>query len=729
MQSLISQVRTEIANALVTALGGAGKGVDPLVKPATDPKFGDYQSNVAMSLGKTIGRKPREIAQSVADALSTSSFFEPPEVAGPGFINLKIKTPRLVAALEEIPPASDADSDRLGVIHVSDAIRQRVVVDYSSTNVAKEMHVGHIRSTGIGDVIARVISFQGHDVIRQNHLGDWGTQFGMVILALWHLCMRKHQRESIEDFQNLTARLSDAAIGADEKLALLKERTRIHQENLNRDPSGDVEFHPFLEALEPSFDTLLPLYKYVAALEKAAKGIKDDGLLIDNPATGAKQHIAELSRFVAAMLQGKTDRSNAQERAAWRKAIDATLADSAKVYNRLGVLLTDDDVRGESFYQPLLHEVDSAGRRLPGIVDELKIVLAPPGREADGTRAICREDRGAICVFLEKPDGSPVFKGAEGDALPMLIEKSDGASLYATTDIAAILFRVAHSKDNPVKFNTPRLREQLDKLGGGLGADRVIYVVGAPQKLHFQMLFPAAHATGWTRKGDKVVQLEHVAFGSVLGEDRKMLKTRSGDSIKFKDLLAEAVDRARAIVEGMQGDSDRSGNLSDSEIAEIAETVGIGAVKYADLCQNRNTDYVFSWDKMLAMQGNTAPYLLYAYARIRSIIRRGEESPAFDIDIDSAPLQLNDSAERELALAVLRLPDTIDAVAEQLMPNYLCEYLYNLAGKYMVFYENCPVMKAPDAATYASRMRLCDLTARALRLGLNLLGIRTLEKM
>ena len=728
MDSLLSNVRNVLSAALETVLGEDARGVDPMVKPATDAKFGDYQCNVAMSLGKRLGRKPRELADAIAAALTDSDLFDPPEVAGPGFINLRLKTNRLAAALEAIPHAEGED-DRLGVPQVAAAARQHVVVDYSSPNVAKEMHVGHLRTTVIGDVIARVTAFQGHEVIRQNHLGDWGTQFGMVILALWHLCMRKHQGESIEDFQRVTDMLRDHAFPESDKRALLRQRAQIHQENLNRDPEGDTEFQPFLAALEPSFDTLLPLYRYVNALESAAKGIDDDALLIHNPATGEKQHIGSLSRYVAATLQGKTDRSNEQEIAAWRKAIDATLRESRDIYRRLHVLLTDDDVRGESCYQPLLHEIDASGRRLPGIVDELKIVLAPPGRTAGDLRAVCREDRGAICIFLEKPDGTPAFTGAEGDALPMLIEKSDGASLYSTTDFAAILFRVAHPERNPVTLHTPRLREQLNSLGGGLGADRVIYVVGAPQKLHFQMLFPAAHATGWTTHPDgRVAQLEHVAFGSILGDDRKMLKTRAGEQIRLKDLLSEAVERASALVDKLQGDAG-DGVISEAARREIAETVGISAVKYADLCQNRNTDYVFSWDKMLALQGNTAPYMLYAYARIRSIHRRGAEARPFDADVRTAAIRLTEQAERDLALTVLRLRDVVDSVGEQLMPNYLCEYLYDLAGRFMVFYENCPVLKAPDAATYASRMRLCELTARALRLGLSLLGIPTLERM
>ncbi|MBK8268002.1 MAG: arginine--tRNA ligase [Planctomycetes bacterium] len=309
----------------------------------------------------------------------------------------------------------------------------------------------------------------------------------------------------------------------------------------------------------------------------------------------------------------------------------------------------------------------------------------------------------------------------------MIIQKSDGASLYATTDLAAALFRCAHPTKHPVDLKTPALADMLAKLGGGLGADRVIYHVGSPQKLHFDMLFPAVHALGWSRKPDGTrTLLEHVSFGSVLGEDRKMLRTRSGDSVKLKELLEEAVDRAEKQLRETESDADKKRGFSDGEIRQVAETVGIAAVKYADLCQNRNTDYVFSWDKMLALQGNTAPYLLYAYARIRSIHRKGAESGSAG---QGGTIMLAEPAERDLALAILKFPEVIDSVADALMPNYLCEYLYDLAGRFMTFYENCPVLKAPDAAIAASRLRLCDLTARALKLGLGLMGIRTLERM
>ncbi len=732
-----------IASALTAAFGEPAAGVDPLVKRAGDPKFGDYQSNVAMGLAKKLGQKPRDVAQKIADALAAegpdghrdatdaaADMLEPPEVAGPGFINLRIRREFLERALADVPPAPEEEDateprsdgatkeqvrDRLGVEAVAAAARQTVVVDYSSPNVAKEMHVGHLRSTIIGDTIARVLAFEGHEVIRQNHLGDWGTQFGKIILALWHLCMCRHQNESVDDLKRIADTLTAASTSASERLALLKRRCEIHQENLNRDPDGR-EFHAFIRSFEPSFSVLLPAYQYVNAVESAAE---DTDLRVSNPGADESYHLSAVSRHVAAILQGKTAVDNEQELEAWRRAKDATMRDCGELYRRLGILLTDADVCGESFYDPLL----------PGIVEEVRTALAIPQTDPQsGLSAVSRLDQGAVCVFLEKPDRSPAFKGPQGDPLPMLIQKSDGASLYATTDLAAILYRVHHPREHAISVHSKQLREKLDELGG-LGADRIIYVVGAPQTLHFQMFFPTAHALGWTKQGERFVQLEHVAFGSILGQDRKMLRTRTGENVKLKDLLDEAVDRAEALLRESEADPQKRRGFGDAEIMRIAETVGIAAVKYADLCQNRNTDYLFSWDKMLALQGNTAPYLLYAYARIRSIYRKGAESNQSAIRNPRSAILLTHPAERALALAILQLPETIESVAENLMPNYLCEYLYDLAGRFMAFYEECPVLRAPDERTAASRLRLCELTARALKLGLGLLGIDTLERM
>lgn len=706
---------------MVAAFGESVRGEDPLVKRSSDARQGDYQSNVAMSLSKKLGLKPRDTAVKIVEHLRpmAAEILDLPDdcVAGPGFINLRLSDAFLTRSLTSIPPASSED-DRLGVEPVDESARQTVVVDYSSPNVAKEMHVGHLRSTIIGDTLVRVLSFQGHRLIRQNHIGDWGTQFGKVILALWYLCFSKETGESPDDYDRLATELSDLTqSNSPKKLELLRERAAIHQRILDQDPDGS-KFHAFIGSLEPSFSTLLPAYRFVNALESAAAGTD---IAIKSTETGEARPLSELARYVAAMLQGKAGGSNDQELAAWQKAKDATLRECNELYRRLGVLLRDEDVCGESFYEPLL----------PFVVKELQTALATTEGQTGDIKAVCRRDQGAVCVFLEKSDGSPAYKGAQGDPLPMIIQKSDGASLYATTDLAAALYRCAHPKKHPVKLNEKALADTLASLGGGLGADRVIYHVGVPQKLHFEMLFATVHALGWTRKPDGTSSLlEHVSFGSVLGEDRKMLRTRAGGSVRLKDLLNEAVDRAEEQVRAAEADPDRARGFSEDEIRNVSEVVGIGAVKYADLLQNRNTDYVFNWSKMLAMQGNTAPYMLYAYARIRSIYRKGaEEGISQGVELQSAPIVLGDPAERALASTILRLPEVVDSIAEHLMPNYLCDYLFDLAGKFMAFYENCPVLKAPDAATAASRLRLCDLAARALKLGLGLLGIPVLERM
>ncbi|MEK6644011.1 MAG: arginine--tRNA ligase [Planctomycetota bacterium] len=715
MRPFLVELRGYVGAALTATLGPDAAGADPEISRSKDGKHGDYQCNAAMGLAKRLGLKPPELAQRIIDALPPAALamVEKPGIAGPGFINFRIKQACLEAAIDVI--TSTTDDARLCIEPVAKDDALTVVVDYSSPNVAKEMHVGHLRSTIIGDTIARVMDFQGHRVIRQNHLGDWGTQFGKIILALWHLCMARRQGETVADFNRLADELSRLAKSPLEaKRALLQARRDIHQENLSSDPTGD-EFHKYIENLEPSFEILLPAYRYVNALEEAAQGTD---LTVTDAQTGETYPLSGVSRYVAAMLQGKAGRDNKQELAAWKKAKDATLRECNAIYRRLGVLLTDDDICGESFYEPLL----------PGTIAELRTVLTNVDGQTGEIRAVCRDDKGAACVFLEKTDGTPAFKGAQGDPLPMLIQKSDGASLYATTDLAATLYRTHHTTTHPYSQRTASLSEVLSKppFNGGLGADRIIYFVGFPQKLHFEMLFATVDALGWLHKEDREIRLEHVSFGSVLGEDRKMLRTRAGDSVKLKALLEEAVQRAEALVRASESDPEKRRGFTESEIQEIAETVGIGSVKYADLCQNRSTDYTFSWDKMLALQGNTAPYLLYAYARIRSIYRKGAEALS---RTGHGRVTLDHPAERALAMRVLQLAEVVEMVSDLLLPNFLCDYLYDLAGKFMSFYESCPVLQAGDEGTKASRLALCDATARALKIGLGLLGIRTLERM
>jgi len=775
MKSLIAQIEELLRAALEAAFGEAAAGVDPLVRAAADPKFGDYQSNVAMGLGKRLGLKPRDVAQRIVDALpaSAADVLESPEIAGPGFINLRLKTTFLQTALNAISPEPSKGDDRLGIERVDDAHCETVVVDYSSPNVAKQMHVGHLRSTVIGDTLARVLAFQGHDVVRQNHVGDWGTPMGMVILAVW---------------------------------------TRLTGNSYERDALTQEEFEQKFRELEPR----IAVQHFERLYQEVASRCKDD------------QHALQTVLRLTKALQQR----DPLPQKLWQFACDKTIAHVEEIYRRLSVSLHREHICGESFYDPLLpgvvEELKAAlqpradaseqSRDRKGAVTHQSAAdaasLAPPAASLDSTdgtnrgsergnarnrriavsssagagplpdpdphrdgsdriaasqpniRAVCREDEGALCVFLEKADGSPVFKGPQGDPLPMIVQKSDGAFLYATTDLAAMALRINHVERQPIAFKTAQLPAVLRgeagrgpsgqpmPTGGGLGADRILYVVGAPQKLHFEMLFATVRALGWTRPGGRTreVRLEHVAFGSVLGEDRKMLRTRSGESVKLKDLLDEAVQRAEQLVRQTEADPAKRRGFPEAEIKRIAETVGIAAVKYADLCQNRGTDYVFSWDKMLALQGNTAPYMLYAYARIRSIYRKGEETARVGRPLSDAPadagrasaqpgpssaatpsepsgVQLDHPVERALALCILRLAETIDSVGENLLPNVLCEYLYALAGCFMAFYEECPVLQAPNEATRTSRLLLCERTARALKLGLGLLGIQPLERM
>lgn len=723
MKSILATLSQMVSQAMVRALGDAAAGASPMVSPS-DGKFGDYQCNAAMGLAKRLGEKPRDVAQKIIDGLDGAALaiVEKPEIAGPGFINFKLSSAFLEQSLGAIAASPEGKSDRLGIDPVEPSACETIVVDYSSPNVAKQMHVGHLRSTIIGDCISRVVEFQGHRVVRQNHIGDWGTQFGMVILGIWHFCMAGRRGDARAYFHDVTSRLKEGS--AAEKKTLLEEIARQQQTDLDGD-ADDRIFDQFLDAFEPDFESLLAAYRFVNVLEDAAKGSE---LFIVDRRNDKKIPLAEVSKHVAAMLQGAFGNSR-QELKTWRKATEASQRDCGDIYQMLGVLLNEAHVRGESFYDPLLEPV----------VMELRAALKASRAAADGKfRAVCRDDRGALCVFIEKADGSPAFKGPQGDALPMIVQKSDGAYLYASTDLAAAAFRINDVQVQPIPFVTEPLPRALvtmsEKLEGemrgrgGLGSSRVLYVVGAPQKLHFEMLFATIEALGWTRPGgaSRPVRLEHVAFGSVLGPDRKMLRTRSGETVRLKDLLHEAVQRSEALVREAEADADRRRGFAEEEIRHIAQTVGIAAVKYADLSQNRMTDYVFSWDKMLALQGNTAPYMLYAYARIRSIYRKGAE--AGQVMNAAGGIRIEHAAERALAIRVLQLAESIDSVGENLLPNVLCEYLYDLAGRFMAFYEACPVLQA-EPATQASRLKLCDLAARALKLGLGLLGISTLERM
>lgn len=578
------------------------KDCAPIVTPATDPKFGDYQANGVMALAKKLKLNPRKLAERVVAKLDVSDICEPPEIAGPGFINLRLKTDYLASQLLEI----NADTtDNLAIDKIDTP--KTIVVDFSSPNIAKQMHVGHLRSTIIGDCICRLLEFAGHKVIRQNHIGDWGTQFGM-------LCAYFDQEYLRPEIEKRPGQKS---------FILTEDELRI----------SDTE--AFYREAKKRFDT--------------------------------DANFAETSRNYVVKLQTH----NKHVIAVWNFIVNESLSHCQELYDYLGVNLTDKDVFGESKYNDKLSEV----------VKDLK------------KAGIAVESDGAICVF------PPGFENKEGQDLPFIIQKSDGAYLYATTDLAALRYRVSELK-----------------------ADSIVYVTDARQKLHFEMLFAVGRMAGWAPEN---IELAHVMFGSVLGENGKPLKTRSGENVKLKELLDEAVERARAVVDQKNPD------LPDDKKEQIANAVGIGAIKYADYSNNRTSDYVFSFDKMLAMEGNTAPYMQYAYARIKSIERKAIEK---DVDADAelksiTSLNLTDSAEIDLAKHLVRYGEAIEAAVADYRPNYLTTYLYELAAKFSAFYTNCPVLKAAPEKR-PTRLLLCDLTAKTIKHGLeNLLGIQVVEQM
>ena len=599
--NLKRELETRIAGALAAA--GAPEGAPALVVQAARPEFGHYQANGVMAAAKRLKTNPRDLARKVVAALDISDVAEEPEIAGPGFINIRLKPEFLATRLAEA-----LNDQHLGIDNPEGP--QTVVVDFSSPNLAKEMHVGHLRSTIIGDALARVLHFVGHEVIRQNHVGDWGTQFGMLIAQ----CKRDGVRVAPVQVEPGTS-------------GVFVDGAKI------------TDMEELYKRANVAFDT--------------------------DPA------FADQARDYVVKLQ-KGEKGDADVKALWDWVKDQSLEHAEDVYERLGVLLKRGDVRGESFYNKHLWDV----------IERLK------------KKNLLDESQGAKCVFLEE------FKGKDGLPLPMIVQKSDGGYLYATTDLAAIRFRCGKGKADGVVDWT---------------ADRILYVTDARQLLHFRQLFAVARKAGFAGED---VSLEHVAFGTMLGKDNKPFRTREDDTVKLMDLLDEAERKALDLV------TEKNPDLDDARKREIARIVGIGAVKYADLCRNRTSDYVFSWNKMLSLDGNTAPYMQYAYARVRSIFRKGDlqESAA------AGKIVLNEPAELALGVGLAQFPETIAAVADDCLPNLLCGYLFDLAGAFMSFYEACPVLKADDA-TRASRLVLCLLTARTIRTGLGLLGIETLEQM
>jgi arginyl-tRNA synthetase len=618
-QTLETQLRAAMERAFpeaAAAAEAAGTPLDPQLTAASKPEFGDFQANGALPLAKPLGQPPRAIATAIVAQLQADPAFAElclePQIAGPGFINLTLRPERLAA--EVVARLADA---RLGVPSVAEAAEASVqapapvVVDFSSPNIAKEMHVGHLRSTIIGDSLARVLEFRGHPVLRLNHVGDWGTQFGMLITHLKQVAPEALTTADAVDLGDLVA---------------------------------------FYRQAKARFD--------------------------DDDAFQAT------SREEVVKLQG----GDPVSLKAWGLLCDQSRREFQKIYDRLDIRLSE---RGESFYNPYL----------AGVVADL-----------DATGLLVTDD-GAECVFLEG------VSGKDGKPLPLIVRKSDGGFNYATTDLAAIRYRFGAAPD-------------------GDGARRVIYVTDAGQANHFAGVFQVARRAGWIPEG---ARLEHVPFGLVQGEDGKKLKTRAGDTVRLRDLLDEAVERCEADLRRRLEEEGRSED--EAFIAHVATTVGLAAVKYADLSQNRITNYQFSFDRMLALQGNTAPYLLYAVVRIAGIARKGGDLGDLGDLADGAdagavrgaglaPATLHFSEPQEWALVreLLKFDAVIAEVEEELLPNRLCTYLFELSQVFNRFYDQVPVLKAEEPAR-ASRLALCRLTADTLRLGLGLLGIPTLERM
>ncbi|MEL6787860.1 MAG: arginine--tRNA ligase [Cyanobacteria bacterium J06607_15] len=585
MTSILEQLQDSVSQALVSAFGEEIGSTDPLIAPTNNPKFGDYQSNVALSLAKPLKQNPRAIAQSIIDQLQIDNLCEVPTIAGPGFINFTLKSDYIGQLLNQI----QAD-ERLGIPLVEPS--KKVVVDFSSPNIAKEMHVGHLRSTIIGDAIARILEFRGYDVLRLNHVGDWGTQFGMLIAYL-----REAYPEALT-----TANALDI---------------------------GD----------------LVSLYK------KAKVRFDED----EEFKQTARQEVVNLQGGAADSLH------------AWKLLCDQSRREFQVIYDLLDIELTE---RGESFYNPFLDDV----------VQELT------------ETGLLEKSEGAMCVFL---DG---FTNKDGDPLPLIVQKSDGGFNYATTDLAAINYRVKQD-----------------------GADRIIYVTDSGQANHFAGVFQVARKAEILPENVEVV---HVPFGLVLGKDGKRIKTRSGETVKLKDLLTEAIEHAREELQTRLEVEDR--NETSEFIEHVAHVTGLSAVKYADLSQNRTSDYKFDFDKMLDLKGNTAPYLLYAYVRVQGVSRKGNID--FSQLDSNTKITLTEATELTVAKHILQLEEVLKEVESSLLPNRICLYLFELSQKFNQFYEQCDILNAAEPQK-TSRLILADLTARTIRLGLSLLGIKVLERM
>lgn len=646
----LSELRSRLRLALSSITDSPDSYVE-MLKPSQEVKFGDFQANCAMPLAKLTKQSPRDVANNLVSKLDVADLCDPPEIAGPGFINFRLKNDRIAAETARL-----AHDERLGVPLV--ASPRNYIVDYSSPNVAKPMHVGHLRSTVIGNALCRVLRFMGHHVLSDNHVGDWGTQFGMIIYGYKNFRDdAAYQRDPVPELARLYRLVNKLSDYHDLVAELPKLRPQLaareaaveqaRQAAAANPADKDAARHVKKAELE-----LSNLKSEIASAEKKCAEVEADPTL--KPLADAHPKIGELARKETAKLHA----GDPENKQLWDEFVPKCMAALDVMYRRFGIQF--DMALGESWYNPIL----------PRIVADLK------------QRGMAVVSEGATCVFIE------------GNLAPFIVQKADGAYTYATTDLATIKYRVE-----------------------SLHTDCCLYVVDSRQSEHFQLLFATAKKMGYDK-----TDYRHVSFGTVLGEDRRPYKTRSGDTIGLESLLDEAIQKARKIVD------ENSPHLSESERAKVSELVGMGAIIYADLHHNRDSDYVFSWDKMLATNGDTATYNQYAYARVCGILRKGNVDPA-QLRAAGHAIQLTTPAERALALQLNRFANAIADVAFDCRPNQLTQYLYDTANVFASFYNECPVLTAEPDSLRSSRLLLCDATARILKQGLDLLGIGVAEQM
>ncbi len=651
--SILNTLRSRFQTALTPLVDDVAPLLD-MIRPSTDGKFGDFQANCAMPLKAVLNKPPRDIAADIVNALDVSDICEPPQIAGPGFINLQLKDDWIQQQINSI-----VGDDRLGLQPAENP--RHVVVDFSSPNVAKPMHVGHLRSTVIGDAICRTLRFAGHRVTSDNHIGDWGTQFGMIIYGYRNFVDdAAYQRDPVAELSRLYKLVNQLSDYHESKTKLPKLESELEQKRAElqtQEAAADPTDKKAKKALKGLQKQIADLRESVASATIKVAAVEAHPSL--QAAAEAHPDIARQARVETSKLHA----GDADNQKLWDEFLPACLKALDHIYERLHI--TFDLTLGESFYNPLL----------AGVVKSLK------------QKKLATESAGATCVFIE------------GNDAPFIVQKSDSAYTYATTDLATIQYRADE-----------------------LHADEVVYVVDKRQSEHFQLLFRTASL--W---GNDNLPCRHVSFGTVMGDNGKPLKTRSGENISLDSLIDEAIARARAIVDDNDNRRDEP-LLSDAERARVAEIVGVGGIKYADLLHNRDSDYIFDWDKMLATSGDTATYMQYAYARICGIFRK------LNVDRESltssgGTVLLTAPEERALALQLLRFDEAIASVLNDYRPNQLTAWLFDTADRFSAFYNACSVQAAESDDIRTSRLLLCDLMARGLKTGLSLLGIQTAEVM